>query len=63
LTRKPVTLSPKAGIYDAIDVFNTHNISCIPVVDEASKPAGILSWRDILKAIGAIRAKDADVEA
>lgn len=57
MTRQPVTLSPTAGIYEAIDIFNSHNISCIPIVDEEHKPVGILSWRDILKAIGAMRSK------
>lgn len=51
LTRKPITLSPTSGIYDAIDIFNNHSISCIPVVDDAQKPVGLISWRDILKAI------------
>lgn len=53
LTRKPVTLPPNAGIHDAIKIFISHNISCIPVVDEENRPVGIISWRDILKAIEA----------
>ncbi len=57
MTRKPVFLSPNAGIYDAIEIFNSHNISCIPVVDEEHKPIGIISWRDILKAIEAMQSK------
>jgi len=60
MTRKLVTLGPKAGIYDAIEVFNNQNISCIPVVDGENRPVGILSWRDILKWIwtdGGIPAK------
>jgi acetoin utilization protein AcuB len=55
MTRKPVTLTPSSGIYDAIKVFNDKNISCIPIVDDKSQPVGILSWRDILKAIVAVR--------
>ncbi len=57
MTRKPVTLEPNVGIYDAIKIFNKHNISCIPVVDGERKPVGIISWRDILKAIESIRGK------
>ncbi len=57
MTRKLVTLEPGAGIYDAIKIFNKHNISCIPVVDGECKPVGIISWRDILKAIESIRGK------
>ena len=51
MTRKAVTLGPDAAIVDAIEIFNTHNISCIPVVDEQNKPVGIISWRDILKTL------------
>ncbi len=51
LTRSPVTLTPESGVYDAIAIFNRHNISCIPVVDKDNTPVGIVSWRDILKVI------------
>lgn len=51
MTRKPVTLDMTASVADAIDVFNTERISCIPIVDEGGKPIGILSWRDILKVL------------
>lgn len=60
MTRKLVTLGPKAGIYDAIEIFINQNISCIPVVDGENRPLGILSWRDILRWIwteGGISAK------
>jgi acetoin utilization protein AcuB len=51
MTRKPVVLGQNAGIYEAIEIFNNHKISCIPVVDDGFKPVGIISWRDILKAL------------
>ncbi len=51
MTRQPVTLSVDADIKAAIEVFNSHKISCIPIVDAKNKPVGIISWRDILKAL------------
>ena len=51
MTRKLVTIKPDSGLYQAIKVFNRHNISCIPVVDHDMVPLGIISWRDILKAL------------
>ncbi len=57
MTRKPITLGQNAGIFDAIEIFNNHNISCIPVVDDGRKPVGIISWRDILKALESNRGK------
>ena len=51
MTRKLITLEATADIYDAIAIFNRHRVSCIPIVDEALTIQGILSWRDILKAL------------
>jgi acetoin utilization protein AcuB len=49
MTRKPITLTPKADVYDAIHIFNEHRISCIPIVNEQGEAIGIVSWRDILR--------------
>lgn len=51
MSRKPVSISPDTDVYQAISVFNLHKISCIPVVNENNHPVGVLSWRDILRAI------------
>ena len=53
MTRKPITLPPTADVYAAIQIFNQHSISCIPIVDNTGRPVGIISWRDILRAIEA----------
>lgn len=50
-----ITLSPGADVYDAINVFNTNKISCIPIIDQQKKPVGIVSWRDILLAVAKTR--------
>ena len=52
MTRKLITLDEHATIKTAVDTFNNHKISVIPIVNEAHKPVGILSWRDIMKALG-----------
>ncbi|RJX33014.1 MAG: CBS domain-containing protein [Oxalobacter sp.] len=51
MTRKPITLPLTATVKDAVNLFNTHRISCIPIVDKDFKPVGILSWRDIMRNI------------
>jgi acetoin utilization protein AcuB len=51
MTRKPITLTPLADVYEAISLFNQHSISCIPIVNEKGAPVGIVSWRDILRTI------------
>lgn len=49
VSRKLVTLGEEADVKEAARLFLSHNISCIPIVDAAMRPAGILSWRDILR--------------
>jgi acetoin utilization protein AcuB len=51
MTRKPITLTPLADVYEAISLFNQHSISCIPIVNEKGAPVGIVSWRDIFRTI------------
>lgn len=49
--RKPVTLPVTANVVDAVRLFNHENVSCIPIVDQQQRPLGILSWRDIMRAL------------
>lgn len=51
MTRHPITIKLDQGMFHAIRLFNRHNISCLPVVNENDKPIGMLSWRDILRFI------------
>lgn len=46
-----IVLGTDATIGDALDIFNQHIISCIPIVGNNDEPLGIVSWRDILRAI------------
>jgi acetoin utilization protein AcuB len=51
MTRKPITISAEASMVDAISLFNRNNVSCLPVVSGGNQPLGVVSWRDILKAM------------
>jgi len=51
MSRKPVCINQSEPASRAVELFQSHRISCIPVVDDHQKPVGILSWRDILKII------------
>lgn len=51
MARNPITITQDSSIFQAVELFNTHRISCLPVVDKNNRPVGIVSWRDILKAI------------
>lgn len=52
MTRDPISLNEDSTVKAAVDIFNGHKISVIPIIDEDHKPVGILSWRDIMKALG-----------
>jgi acetoin utilization protein AcuB len=51
MSRKLHTLQPRAALGEAMQLFLEHRISCIPIVNEELKPVGILSWRDVLRAL------------
>jgi acetoin utilization protein AcuB len=51
MSRNLLTLQPRASILEAVNLLLEHRISCIPIVDETLKPVGILSWRDVLRAM------------
>jgi acetoin utilization protein AcuB len=53
MTRRPITLRPQATVAEAVSLLLAHRISCIPIVDEECKPVGIVSWRDLLRALAA----------
>jgi acetoin utilization protein AcuB len=55
MTRKPISLSEDSTVKEAIDLFNQNSISCIPIIDKAGKPVGIISWRDIMQALGKVK--------
>jgi acetoin utilization protein AcuB len=51
MSRYPVSLLLSATLADAVELFNTHRVSCIPVVNVYNHPVGIVSWRDVLRSL------------
>lgn len=51
MSRHLITLSENAEVRDAIAIFNTEKISCIPIIDDQHRAVGIVSWRDILRSM------------
>jgi acetoin utilization protein AcuB len=54
MSRHPITLHPQSTAAEAVKLLLAHRISCIPIVDEEFKPVGIVSWRDLLRSLGAV---------
>ena len=57
VSRHPVCLPQDATVQQAIDLFNSQRIDCIPVVDEQDIPVGMLTRSDILRHFQAICAQ------
>jgi len=53
MSRKPLTLRPDSSLSEAVALFLSNNISCIPIVDAEFRPVGIVSWRDVLRYLAA----------
>jgi len=51
VTRHPTVLPPTATIEEVISIFNKNTFSCIPIVGPELKPLGIITIRDIIKAL------------
>ncbi|MDC8831790.1 CBS domain-containing protein [Alteromonas gilva] len=49
MTRDVITISVHDTMVKAIELFNAHRISCLPVLDKQQNPVGIISWRDIFR--------------
>jgi CBS domain-containing protein len=46
---KVITIRPQQSIREALVVLAQHNIGCLVVVDDARKPVGMLSERDVVR--------------
>ena len=55
MSHNPVFLNQDSTVKTAVKIFNDHKISCIPIVNDNEKPVGIISWRDIMQALGRAR--------
>lgn len=55
MTRQPYTVNESASLHEAIAVIHDHNVSCVPVVSSGGRVVGILTWRDILRALMRVR--------
>ena len=51
MSRQPICLKATDRVRKVVETFDDNRISCIPIVNEEQKPVGIVSWRDIIKAL------------
>lgn len=51
MTRTPVTISAEASVQEAAQQLLAKNLSCLPVVSADEEVVGILSWKDLMRAL------------
>jgi acetoin utilization protein AcuB len=54
MSRHPVTIGTATTLGEALECFNTSGMSCLPVVNDDGGVAGVMTWRDLVRAIGEI---------
>lgn len=51
MSRHPVVIGPDATLLDSLVLMNGHKVSGVPVVDVVGKLVGVLSQRDVTRAL------------
>lgn len=49
MSRHPLTLETGSPVGAAVTLFDQHQVSCIPIVEQGKYIRGIVSWRDIIR--------------
>jgi len=51
IKRPPLTTTQEATLLDVVKIMATHNVGLVAVVDEAGRPLGVVSERDVIRAL------------
>ena len=51
MTHHPITVLPDMEVADAAQLLLAKDISCLPVVSEENEIRGIVTWKDLVKAL------------
>ena len=58
MARNPITVRPDASLREAARLMVQHRIGCLPVVDEAGRPVGLVTETDLLRGVYEIDAPE-----
>ncbi|GAB6947626.1 CBS domain-containing protein [Vulcanisaeta sp. JCM 16161] len=56
IKREPLVINENATVKDAVDIMSRENVGLLVIVNSAGKPIGVISERDIIRALS--RGKD-----
>jgi len=49
MTRNPLSVTPTDAVQSAVDLILGHSFRSLPVLDRDGRPAGVISWKDVLR--------------
>jgi CBS domain-containing protein len=49
---KLLTSSPDASVADVLELFRERHVGCVPIIDQAYRPLGIITKLDVLETLG-----------
>jgi acetoin utilization protein AcuB len=50
MTRELITVTPETQIKEAVNLLLQHDVSCLPVISSTGQIAGIVTWKDLIRA-------------
>ena len=53
MSRNPVTIKAGSNIREAVSLIYQHGVTCLPILNDEDKIAGILTWRDVFRGLEA----------
>ena len=51
MSRQLITIGPDAAAEQAVEEMSTHQVSCLPVIDEQGRLVGIITWKDLARSL------------
>ena len=51
IKRPPLSVTQEATLLDVVKIMATYNVGLVAVVDEAGRPLGVVSERDVIRAL------------
>jgi acetoin utilization protein AcuB len=51
MSRQVISINENASLYELIELLDQKQVSCVPVIDENNAPIGIISSKDIIRAL------------
>lgn len=62
IKREPITVPPGTTLKEAVEIMARNNIGLVVIVDQSRRPIGVLSERDVIRALATGKSLNTPVE-